>query len=61
MWELLLRLCWETSLWSSGYDSGASNAGGVGSIPGQETKIQHAVQLAKKKKKKRERERDSVS
>ena len=30
----------------------ASNAGIVGSIPGQETKTPHAMQLAKKKKKK---------
>ena len=31
----------------------ASNAGIVGSIPGQETKTPHAMQLAKKKKKKK--------
>ena len=31
----------------------ASNAGIVGLIPGQENKIPHAMQLAKKKKKKK--------
>ena len=33
-----------------------STAGGVGSIPGQETKIPHAVQHGQKKKKKHGRD-----
>ena len=33
----------------------ASNAGGVGLIPGQGTKIPQAMQLSKKKKKKAQR------